>query len=73
MNLSTTAQKSNPLHFRNSAFYYLMKNGFILRLEEPMDLQNIPLLIQANLYDKNDVQVLNQEQIIESLFLEMKS
>lgn len=39
-----------------------MKNGFILRLEEPMDLQNIPLLIQANLYDKNDVQVLNQEQ-----------
>ncbi len=42
--------------------YYLMKNGFILRLEEPLDLQNIPLLIKANMLEPNDPVVINQEQ-----------
>lgn len=46
----------------SSASYYLMKNGFILRLEEELDKKNIPLLLKANLLDKNDINVLNQEQ-----------
>lgn len=46
----------------NSASYYLMKNGFILRLEEPLDREDIPLLIKANLFDVDQVKVLNQEQ-----------
>ena len=46
----------------NSAFYYLMKNGFILRLEEKLDKEEIPLLIKANLLDPENLIVLNQEQ-----------
>ncbi len=46
----------------NSASYYLMKNGFILRLEEPLDQADVPLLIKANLFDKEQVNALNQEQ-----------
>lgn len=45
-----------------SPCYYLMKNGYILRLEEPMDLANIPLMIQANLLDAEEVEKLDQEQ-----------
>jgi hypothetical protein len=39
-----------------------MKNGFILRLEQPLDQKNIPLLIQANLLEPKDVVELNQDQ-----------
>ena len=47
---------------KKSASYYLMKKGFILRLEEPLDAEDIPLLIKANLLDPSDVSALNQEQ-----------
>lgn len=43
-----------------SAYYYLMKNGFILRLEEPLQSE-IPALIEANLLD-SQVVCLNQDQ-----------
>lgn len=46
----------------NQASYYLMKNGFILRLEEPLDPQDIPILIKANLLDKEQIVKLNQDQ-----------
>lgn len=46
----------------NQASYYIMKNGFILRLEEPLEREDIPLLIKANLLDPKDVVELNQEQ-----------
>ena len=42
--------------------YYLMKNGYILRLEQEMDLTNIPLMIKANLLDPEEISCLNQEQ-----------
>ena len=42
--------------------YYLMKNGYILRLEEPMGLNNIPLMIKANLLDPTDISRLDQGQ-----------
>lgn len=53
--MSTTLQLKTPS-------YYLMKNGYILRLEEPLDLKNIPLLIKANLLDPEENPKLNQEQ-----------
>lgn len=46
----------------NSAAYYLMKNGFILRLEQPLDESDIPVLIKANLYDQAQIVKLNQDQ-----------
>lgn len=46
----------------HQASYYLMKNGFILRLEEPLDEGDIPLLIKANLFDPKNLQALNQDQ-----------
>lgn len=46
----------------NQASYYLMKNGFILRMEEPLNEKEIPLLIKANLFDPTEVSALNQEQ-----------
>jgi hypothetical protein len=46
----------------NQASYYLMKNGFILRLEEPLDKEDIPILIKANLLDPANVAELNQDQ-----------
>jgi hypothetical protein len=46
----------------NQASYYLMKNGFILRLEEPLDPADIPILIRANLLDQENFMRLNQEQ-----------
>jgi len=55
-------QSSEQLFFNPNAFYYLMKNGFILRMEKELDLSNLPLLIKANLIDKDEVQILNQEQ-----------
>jgi hypothetical protein len=52
----------NATNTNSSASYYLMKNGFILRLEEELNLQKAPLLIKANFLEPNDVQVLNQDQ-----------
>jgi hypothetical protein len=46
----------------NSASYYLMKNGFILRLEEPLEQEDIPILIKANLFDPEQLVALNQDQ-----------
>ncbi len=47
---------------QNSASYYLMKNGFILRLETPLEEKNMPLLIKANLLEPKEPVKLNQEQ-----------
>jgi len=47
---------------KNSAFYYLMKNGFILRLENPLDPNNIPLLIKSNLLDPTNLKAMNQDE-----------
>lgn len=55
-------QVQENLQLESSASYYLMKNGYILRMEEEMDLENIPLLIKANMIDSKDVNVLNQLQ-----------
>ena len=46
----------------NSASYYLMKNGFILRLETPLDKEDIPVLIKANLLEPENLIHLNQDQ-----------
>lgn len=46
----------------NSAHYYLMKDGFILRLESPLDPEDIPVLIKYNLLDSEAVVALNQDQ-----------
>ena len=46
----------------NQASYYLMKSGFILRLEQPLDQTNIPLLIKANLFDPENLSCMNQDQ-----------
>ena len=53
--MSTTLQLRVPS-------YYLMKNGYILRLEEPLDLNNIPLMIKANLLDPENITRLDQDQ-----------
>jgi hypothetical protein len=39
-----------------------MKNGFILRLEDELDSEDIPLLIKANLFEPEQIKALNQEQ-----------
>ena len=44
------------------ASYYLMKNGFILRLESPLEQEDIPILIKANLIDAENLAKLNQDQ-----------
>ena len=46
----------------NQTSYYLMKNGFILRLEEPLVDKKVPLLIKANLFDPKELSALNQDQ-----------
>lgn len=46
----------------NSAFYYLMKNGFILRVEEPFQSEEMPLMIKANMLDPQTLEPLNQDQ-----------
>jgi len=46
----------------NAASYYLMKNGFILRLEDELENEDIPILIKANLLDPKDPILLNQDQ-----------
>lgn len=46
----------------NNASYYLMKNGYILRLEDKLDSEDIPILIKANLLEPENPVVLNQEQ-----------
>jgi hypothetical protein len=62
MNVTLETRQQEKVQETNAAFYYLMKNGFILRLEEEIDLKNTPLLLKANLLNKKDVQALNQEQ-----------
>lgn len=59
--ISSIIQK-NSFQSENSAFYYLMKNGFILRLENPMDKETVPLLIKANLIEPDNLTALNQDQ-----------
>lgn len=46
----------------NAAAYYLMKNGFILRLEDELDQEDIPILIKANMLDAEQIVKLNQDQ-----------
>lgn len=46
----------------NAAAYYLMKNGFILRLEDELDKEDIPILIKANMLDSQQIVKLNQDQ-----------
>jgi len=46
----------------SSASYYIMRNGFILRLEQPLDYGDIPVLIKSNLLEVEDLVALNQEQ-----------
>lgn len=46
----------------NQASYYLMKHGFILRLEDELDPEDIPVLIKANLLDPKNLVKLNQDQ-----------
>lgn len=46
----------------SSASYYLMRNGFILRLEQPLDYGDIPVLIKSNLLEPEDLVALNQDQ-----------
>lgn len=46
----------------NKAAYYLMKNGYILRLEQELDEWDIPILIQENLLEPEQVTKLNQDQ-----------
>lgn len=46
----------------NSASYYLMKNGYILRMEDRLEEEDLPILIKANLLEADQVQILNQEQ-----------
>jgi len=46
----------------NAASYYLMKNGYILRLESPLEKEDIPILIQANLLESDQVAAINQDQ-----------
>ncbi|MBD64531.1 MAG: hypothetical protein CME62_04960 [Halobacteriovoraceae bacterium] len=49
-------------NINNQASYYLMKNGFILRLEEPLQQDEIPLLIKANLLEPTNLFKMNQDQ-----------
>ena len=46
----------------NSAFYYLMKDGFILRMEDAFEAEDIPVLLKYNLLDPENLVTLNQEQ-----------
>lgn len=39
-----------------------MKHGFILRLEEPLDADDIPILIKANLFDIEDIKAMDQDE-----------
>jgi hypothetical protein len=62
LNVTVKTQPQNFQALHSSAFYYLMKNGFILRLEKALDPKNIPLLIKANLLDNQNIDALNQDQ-----------
>jgi hypothetical protein len=46
----------------NNASYYLMKNGYILRMEDAFDKEDIPILLKANMLEPAQVEALNQEQ-----------
>ncbi len=56
-----TSKENQPQKF-TEASYYLMKNGFILRLEQALDPENVPLLIRANFLDPKEIQILSQDQ-----------
>ena len=64
MSLETIKVKSSKSDSfpKTSAFYYLMKNGYILRMEAELNKTNIPLLVKANLLDPNELAPLNQDQ-----------
>lgn len=51
----------NPTH-QNSASYYLMKNGFILRVEQAFKTNEIPLMILANMLEPENCEPMNQDQ-----------
>lgn len=55
MNLQANVQST-------SASYYLMKHGFILRLEKPLEENEVPLLIKANLLEPTELNALDQDQ-----------
>jgi hypothetical protein len=54
--------KNSNLKAQSSASYYVMKSGFILRLEEELNAKNIPLMVKANLIDPKEIASLNQDQ-----------
>jgi hypothetical protein len=58
--LNVTVKLNPPT--TKSAYYYLMKNGFILRLEEELHPAEVPLMIKANMLDPDNMQALNQDQ-----------
>ena len=45
-----------------SPCYYLMKSGYILRVEDAYEAEEIPVLIKANMLDPDELNPLNQEQ-----------
>lgn len=60
--IALRSRAMNTAEISQSPSYYLMKNGFILRLEQALETNNIPLLIKANLLEKEELQALNQDQ-----------
>lgn len=56
---SLMTQKRKP---DSSAYYYLMKNAIILRLESLLEFESLPYLIKKNLLNPKDSAPLNQEQ-----------
>ena len=54
--------QTKPTNSNGSAFYYLMKNGYILRVEEAFSKENTPLMIKANMIDPDDCTPMDQDQ-----------
>ena len=46
----------------NNAFYYIMKDRLILRLEEPVNLESMTYDLSNNFLDSKNITPLNQEQ-----------
>lgn len=53
--------KPSPLEDK-SACYYLMKNGYILRVEQAFTPGEIPLMILANMLEPENKEPMNQDQ-----------
>lgn len=60
--MNSSQQDQSNSNFTNSASYYLMKNGFILRLEQALEQSDVPALIKANFLDPEEIVRLNQDQ-----------